>query len=459
MKSFRSDRTRHNDASPAEIVRLFQSETAEIVEAREPLGVRATVYVLGAFIIALVGLSMVIRLDRMVESQSGKIVTTEPTIVVQALDASIIKTIDVREGQRVKAGDVLATLDPTFAAADVTALKLQIASLDAQIARCEAELARRPYDPVLSAEPTAARYEELQKAYFLQRQSQFNDQIRAYDEQIAQTTATIAKLASDRGRYTDRANLAKEVEQMRATLAAAQVGSRLNLLAATDQKTELLRQLEYDQNSLVESQHQLQSTVATRNAFTQQWFGQASQELVTARNQRDAALQQLDKATKHRDLVHLVATEDSVVLRMVKLSVGSVLKEGDPLIYLAPLRSPVEAEVQISPRDVGFIRAGDPVKVKLDAFNFVEHGMVDGTVRWISEGSFNVDDDTGAPAPAPFYKVRVALTNVALRDVPESFRLIPGMTLTGDIHIGTRSVLMYIIDGALRGANEAMREP
>jgi HlyD family secretion protein len=401
----------------------------------------------------------VTRLDRVVESISAKIVTTQPTIVVQALDASIIKTLDVREGQRVKAGDVLATLDPTFAAADVAALRLQIASLDAQVARCEAELAHRPYDPVPTAEPNAARYEELQKAYYLQRQSQFNDQIRSYNEQIAQTNATIAKLEADRLRYSDRAKLAKEVEQMRATLAAAQVGSRLNLLAATDQKTELLRQLEYDQNSLVESQHQLQSILATRNAFTQQWFGQASQELVTARNQRDAALQQLDKAAKHRDLVHLVAPEEAVVLRMAKLSVGSVLKEGDPLIYLAPMRSPVEAEAKVSPRDVGFIRAGDPVKIKLDAFNFIEHGMVDGTVRWISEGAFSVDDDTGAAAPQPFYKVRVALTDVALRDVPDSFRLIPGMTLTADVHIGTRSVLMYIVNGVLRGANEAMREP
>ena len=73
--------------------------------------------------------------------------TTQPTAVVQALDAAIIKTINVREGERVKAGDELATLDPTFAAADVEALKLQIASLDATVARCEAELANRPYDP------------------------------------------------------------------------------------------------------------------------------------------------------------------------------------------------------------------------------------------------------------------------------------------------------------------------
>src|SRR5207302_7220679 len=377
------------------------------------------------------------------------IVTTQPTVVMQALDPSLIKTIEVREGERVKAGEVLATLDPTFAAADVGALTQQVASLDAQIARCEAELANRPYDPAPARDPTTDRYVQLQRSFYQQRKAQREGQIRAYDEQIAQVTATIAKLENNQARYTDRARLAKEVEQMRATLAAAQVGSRLNLLAATDQKTELLRNVEFARNSLAESQHQLQATTATRNAFVQQWLGQTSQELVTARNQRDTALQQLEKATKHKDLVRLEALDDAVILKMAKLSVGSVLKEGDPLFYLAPLGSPVEAEVHIATRDVGFIRPGDPVMVKLDAFNFIEHGMAEGTLRWISEGAFTVDDN-GA-AVDPYYKGRVALTNTDLRNVPEGFRLIPGMTLAGDIHVGTRSVFMYIVSGAMRG--------
>jgi HlyD family secretion protein len=458
MKSFRS-RPRRSDVGPDNLVRVFQSETQEILDTPEPVGVRATLYVLVGFIVTLVAVAAFTRLDRVVFS-TGQIVTVQSTMIIQALDPSIIKTIDVREGQRVKAGDVLATLDPTFASADVSALKSQVASLNAQIARCETELAgKSSYEPPTSDDTAAAQYGALQKSYFAQRRAQFDAQSRAYDEQLAQLKTTIAKLENDQSRYGDRARLAKEVEEMRATLAAAQVGSRLNLLAATDTKTELLRYAEYARNSLIENQHQLQSTISNRDAFVQQWLAQASQELVTARGQRDTAAQQLEKATKHKDLVRLEALEDSVVLKMSKLSVGSVLKEGDPLMYLAPLNSPVEAEVKIATRDVGFIRPGDPVKVKLDAFNFIEHGMAEGTLRWISEGAFTTNDDNGTAAQEPYYKARIALTNVDLRSVPDSFRLIPGMTLTGDIHIGTRSILMYIVSGALQGMGEAMREP
>jgi hemolysin D len=455
MKSFRS-RTRRSEAAPDKIVRLFQSETGEILETPEPIAVRATVAFLAVFFVALILVAVFTQLDRVVAS-TGQIVTTQPTIVVQALDPSLIKTLNVHEGQRVKAGEVLGTLDPTFAAADVSALKTQIASLDAQIARCEAELAGRPFTPPSAADPAAVQYGELQKSLYVQRKAQFDAQIHSYDEQISQIKATVAKLENDSVRYGDRAKLAKEVEEMRATLAAAQVGSRLNLLAATDAKTELLRNVEFSRNSLAESQHQLQATTSTRNAFVQQWLGQTSQELVTARNTRDTALQQLEKAAKHKDLVQLDALDDAVILKMAKLSVGSVLKEGDPLFYLAPLRSPVEAEVRIATRDVGFIRPGDPVKLKLDAFNFIEHGTAEGTLRWISEGAFTVDDN--GVATDPYYKARVALTNTDLRNVPEGFRLIPGMTLAGDVHIGTRSVFMYIVSGALRGMGEAMREP
>lgn len=458
MRSFRSALAPRPEATPDKVVRLYQSETAEILERPEPRSLRSTMWLLGSLLVILLVAGSVLKIDRVVSSQFGEIVSTEATQVVQSLDASIIKTIDVHEGQQVKSGQLLATLDPTFAAADVGALKQQVGSLDAQIARCEAELAGKPF-VMASADPDAARYIALQRAYYAQRRGQYESQMHAYDEQIAQANATIIKLQNDATRYGDRAKLAKEVEQMRATLAANQVGSRLNLLAATDQKTELLRDLESDQNSLIESQHQLAAVVATRKAFTDQWQGQTSQELVTARNQRDTAAQQLDKAIRHQDLVKIYAKEDSVVLKMSKLSVGSVLKEGDSLMSLAPLRSPVEAEVRIAPRDVGRIRPGDPVKIKFDPFNFIEHGSAEGRVRWISEGAFSSADDAGPQTVGSYYKARIALTDISLRNVPEGFRLIPGMTLTADVNIGTRTVLMYIFSGAMQGMGEAMREP
>jgi membrane fusion protein, hemolysin D len=456
MGLFRSALQRRREPPSAALVRIFQSETAEIREDPAPFQLRLTLYALVGFFLAVVAVAIFMRMNRVVTTSAGQIVTTEPTIVLQALDASIIKSLDVQDGERINRGQLLATLDPTFAAADVSTATLQIASLDAQIARAEAELAHRDFNPPPGATPQAA-YMALQKAYYVQRKAQLEAQLHAYDEQISQNRATIRKLRDDLAHYDDRVKISQEIENMRASLAASQVGSRLNLLTATDQRLEIMRTLDFDRNGLAESEHQLASTIANRDAFIQQWSGQLSQELVTARNALDTARQQLAKAAKHQDLVRLEAPDDAVVLKLAKLSVGSVLKEGDPFITLAPLRSPVEAEVHIAACDVGFVRPGDSATIKLDAFNFVEHGTAAGTVRWISEGAFTQDDN--GTAVEPYYKARIALDEAKLQAVPDSFRLMPGMTLTADIKVGSRSVFMYMLRGVIRGINEAMREP
>jgi len=457
MKSFRSVLLTRPSPEPDREVRIFQSETAEILSGPEPIQARITLFVLAGLFLTMTLVALTMRIDRVVTSTSGQMMTIEPTIVLGALDQSIIKSLDVREGQIVRQGELLATLDPTFTTADVGALKAQVANLNAEIVRCQAELAQKPFEMAPQADPVANSYIALQREYYLQRKAQYDAQIRSYNEQVAQLKATIAKYQGDQARYGDRAKISKEIETMRATLAAAQVGSRLNLLTATDQKLEIERALEFDRNAALESQHQLDSTVATRDAYVQQWFGQISQELVTAQGNRDAAAEQLTKATKHQQLVRLEAPENSMVIRLAKLSPLSVLNQGDPLVFLAPLKSPLEAELHVAARDVGFIRVGDDTTVKLDPFNFVEHGTAEGKVRSISEGAFT-QDENGQPVE-PYYKVRVALDPIALRNVPAGFRLVPGMTLTGDIHIGTRSLFMYLMGGVLRGIGESMREP
>lgn len=457
MKSFLSVLRTPPSLDPNREVRIFQSETAEILAGPEPVQARITLFVLVGMFLSLMLITLTMRVDRVVTSSTGQMVTVEPTIVLGALDQSIIKSLDVHEGQIVKQGDLLATLDPTFTKADVGTLKAQVANLNAQIARCQAELAQKPFDMPPSTDQVANTYIAMQRDYYLQRKSQYDAQVRSYDEQIAQYQATMQKYQVDAARYGDRAKISQEIENMRATLAAAQVGSKLNLLTATDQKLEIERALEFDRNAMQEAQHQLDATTATRDAYVQQWFAQVSQELVKAQSDRDAALENLAKASKHMELVHLVAPENAMVLKLAKLSSDSVLNQGEPLLYLAPLKSPLEAELHIAARDVGFIRVGDDTTVKLDPFNFVEHGTADGKVRSISEGTFTTDDN-GQPVAA-YYKVRVSLDPVNLRNVPQGFRLVPGMTLTGDIHVGTRSLFAYLVGGLVSGLGESMREP
>jgi HlyD family secretion protein len=421
------------------------------------LSVRATVLVFGAACLALAALLTIARVDRVISSTGGKIVSVDAPLVLQALDPSIVKSIDVHEGEVVEKDRLLATLDSTFAVADVHQLQEQIDSLNAQIAREDAELAHKAPDFLSTSDSSRQRYEALQKALFDQRAAQYSAQLESFDQKIALTQATIDKYQNDESRYRERLGVAKEVEGMRNTLAQHGNESRLNLLGSTDARLEALRTMEFDHNSLQEAQHQLDGAKADRAAFIQQWFSQISQDLILARNNRDTAASQLEKAARHQDLVRLIAPEPAMVLKVPKLSVGSVLKEGDTLMMLVPMNAPAEAEIEVASRDVGFIRPGDPVTMKIDAFNFAEHGTVDGVVKWVSEDAFTTDDN-GLPTPA-YYRVRVKITAIKLIDVPSTFRLIPGMTLIGDVKVGTRALGAYLIGGLVSGVGGAMREP
>jgi len=438
-------------------VRQFQSEIDGIRHAHEPLSVRVTVFVLGAALLACAVILTVARVDRVISSTGGRIVSVDAPLVLQALDPSIVKSIGVREGEVVEKGQQLATLDPTFAAADVNQLQQQIDSLNAQIARDEAELARTALVFPPSADPSLQKYEKLQGLLFDQRAAQYSAQLESFDQKIAETQATIDKYQNDENRYKERLRVASEVEDMRSTLAQHGNESRLNVLGSMDTKLEALRNMEFGHNSLVEARHQKDGFKADRAAFIEQWFSQISQDLITVRNGRDGARAQLEKATKHQDLVRLTAPERAMVLSLAKLSVGSVLKEGDTLLTLTPMSAPLEAEAQVLSRDVGFIRPGDPVTMKIDAFNFAEHGTVEGKVKWSSEDAFTTDNN-GQPTSA-YYRVRVSVVAIHLIDVPSTFRLIPGMTLVADVKVGTRALGAYLIGGMIRGIGQAMREP
>jgi HlyD family secretion protein len=493
MKSFLSAAAPRDpvadEPSTAEIIRIFQSEAGEIRSGAGPIRSRRSVLLLAAMFVSLIVIAAAFQLNRVVTSIFGQIVSTDPTIVMQPFDLSIIKTLNVDEGQRVKKGQLLATLDQTIAASSVDALRLQIASLNPQIARAEAELAGRPFSYVPGNGPGEAQYAALQQSYYVQRKAAFDAQVKSYQAQIAQYKATINELTNDAARYGERTKINQDIQKMQEGLKDSPAFSRLLLLQATDQATEIRRIMEADKNNIPVSQQQIQSTQELLNNYIQQWRAQTNQELVTARNQRDTAQQQLQAALKHLDVVRLYAPEDAIVLRVARLSVGSVLQPGDDFIELASLRAPVEAEIYINPTDIGFVRVGDPVTLKLDPYNYIEYGWAEGRVRWLSEGTYTSpatgtggavgaagtspgsaalpQNPSGADVPGsatgqvatPFYKARISITKVKLTNVPKDSRLIPGATLTADIHVGTRSVFYYVFSGIARSYDQAMREP
>ena len=284
-------------SSSSDIIQPWQSQTDAVLAAHDHHRVSPTMWTILGMFGAFVCLAPFMQFDRVVTSSQGKIVAIEPLSTFQALDPSIIKSIDVKEGEELSAGQLLATLDPTFAAADVDQLRRQLAGLDAQISRNKAEQSHTPFDMV-SEDRQVAPLVALQHNLFTKRQAQLEAQTRSFEEKIKTVQASIVRIEAERSRLEEREQIARKIEEMHATLYKSGSSSLLNKLQADDSHLEMQRTLEGDSNSLIELNTQLQGLQSDREAAIHQWYSSGSEDLVDAERQRSEVAGNLEKAVK-----------------------------------------------------------------------------------------------------------------------------------------------------------------
>ena len=446
--------------STALATRSFESATAEIVARYHPSKERAVLYVLVVLLTTVFVFISVVQLDRVVNA-TGRIVPSQGALTVQPFENAIINHVMVSVGDVVKKGQVLATCDPTFAKADLTAMKDKVSSLEAQKRRIEAEEAGQPFplDPRKAHDP-------LQATILKQRSVEFTAGVNDFDQRIHASEAQIAGLTENISDLQGRLKIAKETEDMYAKMESAGIATHLDLIGMQDKTLDTANQLATAQGLMDTQEHILESLKEQRKAFIDKWHDDDLGNLSSVRDQYEQSVNDLTKAQKMSELVDLVAPVDAVVLQIPSLSTSSVATGAQPLFSLMPLNAPIEVDAQIDAQDSGFVKVGDRTTIKFDTYKFLEHGTGDGIVKTISQDSFTetkdqdtVTNSTVDQTRTPYFDVRIAVTALHLHDVPPNVRLIPGMTLEADIIVGRRTILWYLLGGALRSGSDAMHEP
>ena len=383
-----------------------------------PWVLRVTTHTLALAFLAFILWATFSEVERIVVAQ-GRLVNPLPNIVVQPLETSIIQKIHVRVGQIVKKGEILATLDPTFAQADEAQLRTRLESLDTQTRGLNAELLvpgtpskARSNDKAKAKqkeiEPEKDNDANLQAQLSAERQANYSAQLNKLEQNIARVKATMDTNRRDQQVMAQRMKSLVELEAMQETLMAQNFGARMQLLEARD---------------------------------------------------RRGIKEQLQKADKRRQLVSLVSPVDAVVLDMAKLSEGSVVQGAEQMFTLVPLGAELEAEVRIDSMDIGYIKTSDFTHLKLDAFPFQKHGALDGRIRTISEDAFRRDAAGNSGGLDAYYLSRISFSGSTLRNMNEKMRLLPGMTLSAEIVVGKRSVMSYLLWPLTKAMSESIREP
>lgn len=364
---------------------------------------------LGLFIVW----AAIFEIDQGVRAQ-GQIISSAHTQIIQAVDGGVLSELRVAEGQQVKLGEVLAVLEKSRAEAGYEESRDKQASLSIAMARARAEagLQAPVFGPEFKAYPD---FVKAQQALYQQRK-------RTLDEDISANSQSLA--------------LAREELSMTEALLKDGDVSQLEALRARRQVTEIEARI-----------------AAARNKYRQDASAEA------AKIEEDLAAAH-SKLAERRDILEhteLLAPVAGVVKFLKITTIGGVLRGGDELMQIAPSDEDPIIEAKVNPSDVGQLVVGQPVSVKVDAFDYSVYGMLHGDLRYISPDTLS-EQSPGGQAQS-FYRVKVQLPRAQLLN-PRARDIVlkPGMTVSTDIRTGTRSVLSYIAKPVVKAFGGALIE-
>ncbi len=389
-----------------------------------------------------------------VATASGKIVPSGRSKSIQAIETASVKSIRVRDGDAVQVGDLLLELDATAAAADVDRIENERIAARLQTLRSQAMLAAQDsrHLPALAAPDLpparlaeAARQADGMHAEYRARLARLEADIDRRQAELRSTQELVRKLERTLPITSSRA-------QDFQTLQARGFVSRHAWLekeqARLDQEGELATQ----RSRLSEISAALRETQGQRSALVAETRRLMLDAAAEGAQKAESLKQEWLKAQSRENLMRIAAPINGTVQQLAVNTVGGVVTPAQVLMLLVPDQQPIEIDALLENKDIGFVKPGQAVEVKVETFPYTRYGTIPARVLHISHDAVS-DDKHGLTYLA---KIRVdrSVVNVNGRDMP----LHPGMAVVAEIKTGRRRVIDYLLSPLIENASESLRE-
>ena len=427
----------------------FEADTQWATRQQQARGSRLLIWTALVVVVVLAIWASVGHIDEVVRGQ-GKVVPSRQVQVVQSLDGGVVEELLVRPGQHVEEGQVLLRIDPTRYSASLGENKADTLSLKAKAARLEAlatgEFLQMP-DEVLNEAPKLA---EMERRVWESRNQEFNTTINIARDQLRQRQQELRETLANRDQAASSCSLTSEELNVTRPLLKSGAVSEVDLL-------------------------RLQRDVA-RFCGEAKAAGAQSDRIRAAINEAEKKIQEAELNVRNQARVELAETRaklsnleqgqlalaDRVKLAEVRSpvrgtvntlmvnTVGGVVQPGKDILDIVPSDDTLLLEVQINPRDIGFLHFGQKAEVKFTAYDYAIYGGLSGLVEQI--GANTITDEKGNS----YYigKVRTERSHVGDNSRP----IIPGMQAEVHILTGQRTLMQYLLKPILRAKSNAFTE-
>lgn len=425
--------------APAELgnrERRLLSETAQVEDELVPAFVRPLLGIAAVTVLALVLWASLTHITEVARAQ-GEIIPIGKIKVVQHLDGGSVESIHAEERMLVEEGDVLVRMDGAQATAELRQMESRLVALKLRAERLDAFAGRRPENLADLAGQHSSLLADQRQIFRTQVETR-DTTLSILDRQIDQRRRRIVQLQQSLSAAKDQRSLADELARMREDLAARQLVNRSVLIetrrakvTADGEVARLTEEIDVSRQELAEFQNR-------RADMVNQLRRDALNEMGTARAEIGEVEESIQRLQARVDRLVVRAPNRGYVQDLKVQTVGQVIQPGGLLMQIVPDNAPLEAEIRIAPRDVGFVKVGQPVNLRVSTYDYSRFGFATGKLKRISASSITGDDNK------PYYRAWVLLDYPYVGKTPGRYMLQAGMGLEAEIVTGEKPLIAYL---------------
>jgi len=431
----------------------FLPAALEVIETpASPFG-RTGLWVLIVGVFMALIWSFVGKLDVVVVAP-GRIIPADRVKIIQPTELGVVRAIHVRDGQRVKAGQLLIELDPTAAGADDAQARTGLMAARIDHARSQALLAYLAGKPAHFTAPDgiAADTAKIQRNLITTQIQEYEARMAILERQRGEHQAEHDAASSERRKLQETLPLLDKQIDGRRGLVEKGYYPRLRLYELEEQRIERVRNIDVQSAAAAKAQAAIAGIDAQLGQLRSELARTTVKDLADAEDNSHLRQSEIAKTDLRNRLMALRSPVNGTVQQLAVHTLGGVVEPAQALMVIVPEGSRLVVDAKIANKDTGFVRVGQAVRVKIDAFPFTDYGTVEGVVESVSGDAID-DEKLGL-----IYNLRVRLQADTTHDRSRRIVLSPGMAVAAEIKTARRRLIQYLLSPITTRLDEASRE-
>ena len=415
------------------------SQALELEEKPDNRYLRLSLYVLGAAALIFFPWAALTPITQVVNA-SGEVIPEGEVNVIQHLEGGIVSRVDVSEGEEVRKGEVMLELNPKLVGSEYEATEQQLKNLLLQQQQLQAAIRGERVLPPTDGIKDGNKVSKAQINLLNSRLDNTGDQIKASKEIVAEKRAEVTGLNNQIALYLEQ-------RAMWASLVASGAASRLNLLDIDTKLAEM-------RGARNESLKALSQAEANFSGVKSGLVFEQNSQIAQLVNEEAVVAENIKKVRNQLERTKIISPVDGVVSDLRFKAPGAVVGPGAVVLSVVPNTTQKYVEVRVPSGEIGFVKPGQKVDVKLQPFDSTIYGSVPGKVLSIGGNSVQDPDDRKF-----YFKARIQLDRQFVDVAKRKYPISVGMPLVADIKGSQRSVLRYIFQPFTRTLDSALSEP